>query len=224
MSSVMPQMIEHTLLKADATHDAVKALCAEAVQHGFYGVCVNACNVRVCAEALKNTPVRIVAVVGFPLGAGTSLSKAYEAREAVSQGAHEIDMVMNIGALKNKDYKEVYEDIKAVVQAVAPKPVKVILETALLDHTQKTVACVLSQAAGALFVKTSTGFASSGALVEDVALMRATVASHVGVKASGGVRTAQQAQALVEAGAQRIGASASLVLIGVASDGVGTTY
>jgi deoxyribose-phosphate aldolase len=218
MKGVASSMIEHTLLRADATHDDIRTLCTQAVEHAFYGVCVNACNVRTCVEQLHHTQVRVVAVVGFPLGAGTPASKAYEAREAVSHGAHEIDMVLNIGALKNKDYAHVFNDIKTVVQAVAPKAVKVILETSLLDNTQKSIACALSQAAGAAFVKTSTGFAGGGATVEDVALMRATAAAHVGVKASGGVRTPEQALAFVQAGANRIGASASVALVGGTSD------
>jgi len=205
--------IDHTLLKADAKREELKKLCDEAKRYGFASVCVNATNVRYCASQLQGTGVMAIAVVGFPLGAMTSSAKAFEAREAVRNGAQEIDMVLNEGALKGKDYATVLEDIQAVVGASAPKPVKVILETGLLDHDQKVVACALSKTGGAAFVKTSTGFGPGGATVEDIALMRAVVGPEMGVKASGGVRTEDDARKLIAAGATRLGASASVAIV-----------
>jgi deoxyribose-phosphate aldolase len=166
----------------------------------------------------------VCAVVGFPLGAMTPTAKAYEAREAVRQGAREIDMVINIGALKSKDYETVYEDICRVVKSSAPAAVKVILETSALDHDEKVIACSLSKLAGAAFVKTSTGFGKGGATVEDVALMRSLVGSDVGVKASGGVRTAEDALKMAAAGASRIGASASVAIVTGTTDAKAKGY
>ena len=206
-------MIDHTLLKADATRDEVVALCAEAKQHRFASVCVNTTWVGLCKSLLAGTDVMVCCVVGFPLGAMTPTAKAYEARDAVRQGAREIDMVINLGALKSKDYETVFEDICRVVKAAAPAGVKVILETSTLDHDQKVIGCTLSKLAGAAFVKTSTGFAKGGATVEDVALMRAIVGTEIGVKASGGVRTAEDALRMAQAGANRIGASASVAIV-----------
>jgi deoxyribose-phosphate aldolase len=209
--------IDHTLLRADATGDELKKLCEEAHKYGFATVCVNAGNVRYCATLLEGSRVKPIAVVGFPLGAGTPLCKAFEAREAVHNGAQEIDMVINLGALKSLDYALVFEDIAAVVQAAAPRPVKVILETGLLDQDQKVVACVLSKAAGAAFVKTSTGFGPGGASAEDIMLMRRVVGAEMGVKASGGVRTEDDVRNMLAAGANRIGASASVAIVTGAS-------
>lgn len=206
-------LIDHTLLKADATRDELKKLCDEARRYHFATVCVNAANVRYCNALLEGSGVKAIAVVGFPLGAGTASAKAFEAREAVRNGAQEIDMVINIGALKSKDYALVLEDIAMVVSAVAPKPVKVILETGLLDHDQKVIACTLAKVGGAAFVKTSTGFGPGGATAEDIALMRDVVGPDMGVKASGGVRTAEDVQAMVKAGATRVGASASVAIV-----------
>jgi deoxyribose-phosphate aldolase len=205
--------IDHTLLKADATREELKKLCDEAKRYGFATVCVNAANVRFCAAQLDGSTVKPIAVVGFPLGAGTPSAKAFETREAVRNGAQEIDMVINLGALKSGEYAIVLDDIQAVVTAAAPKPVKVILETGALDHDQKVVGCALSKVAGAAFVKTSTGFGPGGATAEDVALMRRIVGPGMGVKASGGVRTTEDARAMVEAGATRIGASASVGIV-----------
>ncbi len=207
-------LIDHTLLKADASRDELKKLCDEARKYGFATVCVNPVNVRYCAQQLEGASAKAIAVVGFPLGASTPNAKSYEAREAVRQGAAEIDMVINVGALKNGDYALVLEDICAVVTASAPKPVKVILETGLLNHDQKVIACALSKVAGAAYVKTSTGFGPGGATAEDIALMRATVGPDMGVKASGGVRTTEDARKMIEAGATRIGASASVSIVG----------
>ncbi len=206
-------LIDHTLLKADATRDELKKLCDEAKRYGFATVCVNAVNVRFCASQLSGSSVKAIAVVGFPLGAQTPNAKAYETREAVRNGAQEIDMVINVGALKGKDYALVLEDITAVVCAAAPKPVKVILETALLNREQKIIACALSKVGGAAFVKTSTGFGPGGATPEDIALMREVVGPDVGVKASGGVRTEEDARKMIAAGANRLGASASVAIV-----------
>ena len=206
-------LIDHTLLKADASRDELKKLCDEARKYGFATVCVNPVNVRYCAGLLESSNTKAIAVVGFPLGASTANAKAFEAREAVRQGAAEIDMVLNVGALKGRDYGTVLEDIAAVVSAASPRPVKVILETGMLNREQKIIACSLSKIAGAAFVKTSTGFGPGGATVEDIALMREIVGPEMGVKASGGVRTTDDALRMVEAGATRIGASASVAIV-----------
>ncbi len=205
--------IDHTLLKPDATREELKTVCEEAKKYGFYSVCVNSANVPYVARCLAGSRVRPIAVVGFPLGAVSPAAKAFEAREAVRNGAREIDMVINIGALKSRDYRLVFDDIKGVVEAAKPYPVKVILETSKLDHDEKVAGCVLSKAAGAHYVKTSTGFGGGGATVEDVALMRKIVGPEMGVKASGGVRSAEDAKAMFRAGADRIGASASVAIV-----------
>lgn len=205
--------IDHTLLKANATHDELVKLCDEARKYGTATVCVNSCNVDEAAALLQGSNTVPIAVVGFPLGAALPEVKAFEARQAVRNGAREIDTVINVGALKDKDYQLVFDDIQEVVDAVAPVPVKVIIETCLLDHDQKIIACALSKAAGAAFVKTSTGFAASGATADDIALMRAVVGPEMGVKASGGVRTLDDAKKMIAAGASRIGASASVAII-----------
>lgn len=206
-------LIDHTLLKPDVTREQVHELCEEARKHHFKTVCVNSGNVRLAAQFLSGSGVGVTAVVGFPLGAMTPTAKAFETREAIRCGAREIDMVINIGALKSNDLALVLSDIKCVVDAARPHPVKVILETSKLDDTEKVIACTLSKAAGAAFVKTSTGFGGGGATVEDVALMRRVVGAEMGVKASGGVRSADDAKAMVEAGANRIGASASVAIV-----------
>jgi len=206
-------LIDHTLLKPDASREELEKLCAEARKYGFATVCVNATNVRFAAALLEGCSTKAIAVVGFPLGAMTPSSKAFETREAVRNGAGEIDMVINIGAMKSKDYALVLEDIAAVVSAAAPKPVKVILETASLTHDEKVIACSLSKIAGAAFVKTSTGFGAGGATAEDIALMRGVVGPEMGVKASGGVRTREDVENMVQAGATRVGASASVAIV-----------
>ena len=205
--------IDHTILKADATTEAVKKYCSEAKTHGFASVCVNTCQVPLVANELKDSKVKTCCVVGFPLGAMLTLAKAFEAKEAVNVGAQEVDMVINIGALKDKNYDLVCEDIKAVVEASKPAIVKVIIETCLLTEEEKIKACELSVKAGADFVKTSTGFSTGGATVEDIALMKKTVDKKALVKASGGVRTPEDAKNLIEAGADRIGAGNGVVLI-----------
>jgi deoxyribose-phosphate aldolase len=207
------KLIDHTLLKPEATRDEVVKLCEEARKHRFASVCVNTTWVPLCKALLAGSDVMVCAVVGFPLGAMTPTAKAYEAREAVRQGAREIDMVINIGALKSRDYETVFEDICRVVKSSAPAGVKVILETSALTHEEKIIASSLSKLAGAAFVKTSTGFGKGGATVEDVQLMRSIVGGELGVKASGGVRTAEDAIKMAQAGANRIGASASVAIV-----------
>jgi deoxyribose-phosphate aldolase len=212
-------MIDHTLLKPDATRADLEKVCDEARKWNFATVCVNASNIPLVAKLLAGSGVKPIAVVGFPLGAMTPTAKAFEAREAVRSGAREIDMVINIGALKSKDYQTVFDDICRVVTASRPWPVKVILETGGLSNDEKIVGCALSKAAGAAFVKTSTGFGPGGATVEDIALMRRIVGGDIGVKASGGVRSTEDALKMREAGADRIGASASVAIVtGAKSD------
>lgn len=218
------KLIDHTLLKPEATREEVVKLCEEAKQHRFASVCVNTTWVPLCKALLAGSSVMVCAVVGFPLGAMTPTAKAYEAREAVRQGAREIDMVLNIGALKSRDFETVFEDICRVVKAAAPAGVKVILETSALNTEEKIIACALSKLAGAAFVKTSTGFGKGGATVEDIELMRRIVGTDVGVKASGGVRTAEDAIKMAQAGANRLGASASVAIVTGASDGKSKGY
>jgi deoxyribose-phosphate aldolase len=212
-SADIAPFIDHTLLKPEATRDEVLKLCDEARKYGFATVCVNAINVGTAARALAGSSVVPIAVVGFPLGATTPSAKAFETREAVRCGAKEIDMVVNIGALKARDHALVLHDIQLVVNAAKPVPVKVILETSQLTDDEKIVGCALSKAGGAAFVKTSTGFAKGGATAEDVALMRRIVGEDVGVKASGGVRSTEDAMKMFAAGANRIGASASIAIV-----------
>jgi len=209
----MAGMIDHTLLKADATAADVKKLCDEARKYCFASVCVNSTNVAKARSYLEGSGVIVCAVVGFPLGAMTPSAKAFEAREAVRCGASEIDMVINIGALKSRDYALVEDDIRRVVQASRPAKVKVILETGALNAEEKIIGCTLSKIAGAHFVKTSTGFGPGGATAEDIALMRKLVGEEMGVKASGGVRTHEDAEKMKLAGANRIGASASVAIV-----------
>jgi len=222
--SDMAKLIDHTLLKPEATRDEVVKLCEEARKYRFASVCVNTTWVPVCKAMLAGTDVMVCAVVGFPLGAMSPQAKAYEAREAVRQGAKEIDMVINIGALKSRDYETVFEDICRVVKSSAPAGVKVILETSALDTEQKIIGCTLSKLAGAAFVKTSTGFGKGGATVEDIELMRRIVGGDIGVKASGGVRTAEDVVKMAQAGANRIGASASVAIVTGQTDGKAKGY
>jgi deoxyribose-phosphate aldolase len=207
-------MIDHTLLKPEATEEMIEKLCNEAKENGFAAVCVNPFYVRKAKELLKGTGVKVATVVGFPLGANVKEVKAYETKKAIEDGAEEIDMVINIGALKNRDYETVKEDIKAVVEEARGKAiVKVIIETCLLTDEEKVRACELAKEAGAHYVKTSTGFNSSGATVEDVKLMKETVGESMKVKASGGIRDYKTAKAMVDAGASRLGTSSSLKII-----------
>lgn len=205
--------IDHTLLKPEAREEDVVKVAEEARRYGFATVCVNSSHVATVARILAGSSTVPIAVVGFPLGAALSSAKAFEAREAIAAGAREIDMVLNIGALKAKDHLAVFLDIAAVVEASRPLPVKVILETSLLTRDEKVFACLLSRSAGAAFVKTSTGFSSGGATVEDVELMRTVVEGGVGVKASGGIRSSEDAMNMLRAGANRLGASASVAIV-----------
>ena len=205
--------IDHTVLAADARKEKIEALCKEAYQHGFASVCVNSCWVSLAAKLLEGTEVKVCTVVGFPLGAMDSVSKADEARNAVRNGADEIDMVINIGFLKSGMYDEALEDIREIRKATEGKMLKVIIETCLLTDEEKRKACELSEEAGADFVKTSTGFSTGGATVEDVALMKSVVGDRLRVKASGGIRDYKTAKAMIEAGASRIGASAGVRIV-----------
>ncbi|RJE84303.1 deoxyribose-phosphate aldolase [Paenibacillus sp. 1011MAR3C5] len=213
-SAEVAAMIDHTILKADATKSDIIAICKEAREHHFATVCVNAGWVPLVAEELKGSGVGITTVVGFPLGATTTASKAFEATQAINDGATEIDMVLNIGLLKSGDYEGVQRDVEGVVAACKGKAaLKVILETGLLTDEEKVNACELCVAAGADFVKTSTGFGKGGATAEDIALMRRTVGPTIGVKASGGVRDLETALQMLNSGATRIGASSSVAIV-----------
>jgi len=208
-------MIDHTLLKPEASQDQIAQLCYEARKYGFATVCVNPTNVRLCVQLLKGSPVGVCTVVGFPLGATPPEVKAYEAQQAIDDGATEVDMVINIGALKSKDYALVERDIATVARTchAGGKLLKVIIEAALLTDEEKVKACELAKAACADYVKTSTGFGPGGATAHDVELMRRTVGPEMGVKAAGGIRTFEDAQAMIAAGATRIGASASIKIV-----------
>ena len=205
--------IDHTLLKADATKEQITKLCNEAKEYDFASVCVNTSYVPLCKELLKDSDVNVCCVVGFPLGAMDTVSKAFEAKTAVSNGAKEVDMVINIGKLKDKDYDYVTNDIKEVVQASKPAIVKVIIETCLLTDEEKVEACKCAMKAGAEFVKTSTGFSTNGATVEDVTLMKKTVGDTCKVKAAGGIRSYEDAMKMIEAGADRLGCSAGIKIM-----------
>jgi deoxyribose-phosphate aldolase len=215
----LARYIDHTLLKPEATADQVAQLCYEARKHGFATVCINPAWVKLAADLLRGSPVGVTTVVGFPLGATPPEVKAYEAQVALDKGATEIDMVINIGALKSRDYEMVARDIRAVVRVCHARPalVKVIIEAALLTEEEKIAAALLAKEAGADFVKTSTGFASGGATVADVALLRRTVGPEMGVKAAGGVRDRADAEAMLKAGATRLGASAGVKIVQTAA-------
>jgi len=217
----LAKMIDHTLLKPDATDDQIAQLCFEARKYGFASVCINPTHVRLCADLLRGSSVKVCTVIGFPLGATPPEVKAFETKTAIEQGATEIDMVINIGALKSKDMEHVARDIRSVVQVAHASGalVKVIIEAVLLTKEEKVTACLLAKEAGADFVKTSTGFSTGGATVEDVALMRSVVGPEMGVKAAGGVRTLDDAEKMVKAGATRIGASAGVKIVQDAAKG-----
>lgn len=208
------RMIDHTVLKADSKKADVLRVIEEAKANHFYSVCINPTWVSLAAKELAGTDIQVCTVIGFPLGANTSATKAFETKDAIANGATEVDMVINIGALKDGEDELVQKDIEAVVQAAEKKAlVKVIIETALLTKEEIARVCRLAKAAGADFVKTSTGFSTAGAKVEDVRLMRETVGAEMGVKASGGIHNAEEAQAMVEAGASRLGTSASIAIV-----------
>ena len=212
------RLIDHTLLKPDASQDQIAQLCYEARTYHFASVCVNPAHVKLCTQLLKGSGVDVCTVVGFPLGATPASVKAYETQQALRDGATEIDMVINVGALKSRDYNALFEDIGTVVRTAhaGNALVKVIIEAALLTDEEKVIACQLSKAAGAEFVKTSTGFGPGGATVADVALMRRVVGANIGIKAAGGVRSYSDAQDMIAAGATRIGASAGVSIVGEA--------
>lgn len=206
--------IDHTLLKPDATRDMIENLCKEAIEYGFYSVCINSYYVNLCHDILMGSNVKICSVVGFPLGAMSSEAKVYETRSAIENGAQEIDMVINIGALKDKEYDAVLNDIASVVKETRGKALlKVIIETCLLSDDEKVKACELSVKAGADFVKTSTGFSTGGATVDDVKLMKNAVNGKCMVKASGGIRSLTDLENMVSAGADRVGASSSVKIM-----------
>ena len=208
------RMIDHTILKPEATEAAVQKIIDEAKEYNFFSVCINPCWVAFASEQLADTDVAVCTVIGFPLGANPQEVKAYEAADAIKNGANEVDMVINIGALKSQQYDYVRQDIQGVVDAAKGKAlVKVIIETALLTDEEKVKACELAKEAGADFVKTSTGFSTGGAKVADIRLMRETVGPDMGVKASGGVHNAEEALAMIEAGATRIGASTGVAIV-----------
>lgn len=207
-------MIDHTLLKPEASKEQIKELCREAVEYGFHSVCVNSSFVYYCASLLKGTDVKVCTVIGFPLGAMSTAGKVAEAKAAIADGAQELDMVIHVGMIKSEDWDYVKEDIASVTEAARGQAlVKVILETCLLTDEEKEKACRICLEGGADFVKTSTGFSTGGALEKDVALMRRTVGGKAGVKASGGIRTLEDVKAMVQAGADRIGASAGVSIV-----------
>lgn len=207
------KMIDHTVLKADTPLETVKRICDEAMEYGFASVCINPCHVAYCADYLKDSDVNVCTVIGFPLGANTSAVKAFETKDAIANGADEIDMVMNIGALKDKNYDLVRDDVKAVVEAANGTLVKVILETCLLTEDEIKKACELCVEAKADYVKTSTGFSTRRATIEDVRIMKEAVHGKAKVKAAGGVRTPEDMVKIVAAGADRIGTSAGCSLV-----------
>ena len=208
------KMIDHTLLKPEASREQVKKLCQEAVEYGFHSVCVNSCYVSFCADLLKDSDVKVCTVIGFPLGAMSSAGKAAEAAAAVKDGADELDMVINVGMIKSGDWEYVRQDIEGVVEAAGSSAlVKGILETCLLTEDEKRRACRVCRKAGAAFVKTSTGFSTGGATAADVRLMRAEAGDSMGVKASGGIRSLKDAEEMADAGADRIGTSSGIAIV-----------
>ena len=209
----LAKYFDHTILKPAATAAEVANICQEAVSYGFFSVCINPVHVKKVSDLLKGTEVKVCSVVGFPLGTNTSAMKAREAKQAIADGADEIDMVINVGALKDKSYGFVENDIKGVVEAAAGKVVKVIIETCLLERGEIVEVCRIARKAGAHFVKTSTGFAGGGATPEDVALMKKTVGSDLQVKASGGIKSLTDVKKMIDAGADRIGASAGVTIM-----------
>lgn len=223
MKQNIANMIDHTVLKAFSTREDVIKVCNEAKEYGFFSVCINPTHIELAKKELEGSTVKVCTVIGFPLGANTSEVKAFETKDAIAKGAHEVDMVINIGALKDKDYDLVYKDIKAVVDAANKEAlVKVIIETCYLTDEEKKIACELSVKAGADYVKTSTGFGTGGSTPEDIKLMRDVVGPNIGVKASGGVRTTEDAIKVIDAGASRIGASASIsIATGEKTDTIG---
>lgn len=209
----LSRYIDHTLLKPEAQLAQIEKLCAEAKEHGFFSVCVNTSYVPACAELLKGSSVKVCCVVGFPLGTMDTESKAFETSTAIKNGAGEIDMVIHVGALKDRRLDYVRDDIKAVVKAAQGRTVKVIIETSLLNNDDKVLACKAAMEAGAHFVKTSTGFGGGGATVDDVKLMKSIVGDALEVKASGGIKDIAQAKAMIDAGATRLGTSSGIIIV-----------
>ncbi len=209
----LAKFIDHTLLKPEATLEQIEQLISTAKDYGFYSVCLNPCFVATASELLKDTGVLVCTVVGFPLGANTTATKVFETKKAIIDGADEVDMVINVGALKARNHLLVEEDIKEVVMAAQGKTVKVILETALLEAEEIKMACVLAQKAGAHFVKTSTGFSTRGATVEDIQLMKSSISHPMQIKASGGIKDLSTAKKMIDAGATRLGTSAGMAII-----------
>jgi deoxyribose-phosphate aldolase len=220
----LSQFIDHTLLKADATTTQVEKLCQEAKENQFFSVCVNSYFVKTCVELLRGSSVKVCTVVGFPLGASTMETKRFEAMKAIAEGAKEIDMVLNISAVKSQNWQYVLDDMSSLAQICHQQGaiLKVILETCLLTQDEKKKACELAVKAGVDFVKTSTGFSTSGATIEDVQLMRSIVGPSIGVKASGGIRNTETAKAMIEAGATRLGTSASVEIVKGQNAGFGS--
>lgn len=210
---MIERKIDHTCLKAFATKDDINKLCNEAIKYNFYSVCVNPCFVSLAKNILVNSNVRVATVVGFPLGANTSETKEFETIDAIKNGADEIDMVINIGALKNKDYNYLLNDIEVVVRAAKGKLVKIIIETCYLTNEEIEEICHISEKAGAQYVKTSTGFGTGGAKVEDIVLIKKNISSNIGIKASGGIKTKEDASNMLNAGATRLGTSSSIDII-----------
>ena len=214
MTNKIANMIDHTVLKATTTKEDVIKICNEAKEHNFFSVCINPTHIELAKKELQGSDVKVCTVIGFPLGANTPEVKAFETKDAIAKGADEVDMVINIGALKDKDYDLVERDIKAVVDAANKEAlVKVIIETCYLTDEEKKIACEIAVKAGTDYVKTSTGFGTGGSTPEDIKLMRDTVGPEIGVKASGGVRCKADAEAVINAGASRIGASASIAIV-----------
>ena len=214
MNNKVANMIDHTILKAFATTEDVKAICKEAIENNFFSVCINPTHIEFAKKELADSDVKVCTVIGFPLGANTPEVKSFETKDAIAKGADEVDMVINIGALKDKNYDLVLRDIKAVVDAADKKAlVKVIIETCYLTDEEKKIACELAVKAGTDYVKTSTGFGTGGSTPADIKLMRETVGENIGVKASGGVRCEEDAVKVIDAGATRIGASASIAIV-----------
>jgi len=209
----LARLIDHTLLKSETKIEDIKKLCEEAIKYQFYSVCINPCYVKTAKEFLKNSDIKICTVISFPLGASTIKTKIYEATEAIENGADEIDMVMNIGMFKSNRYEYIYEEISSIKKAIEYRILKVIIETSILSEEEKIKASEIIKKSGANFVKTSTGFSQGGATKEDVLLIRKSVGDNFGIKASGGIKTYQQAVELIKAGATRIGSSSSVKIV-----------
>ena len=209
----LARLIDHTLLKSDAKIDDIKKLCDEAIKYNFYSVCINPCYIKIAKDFLENSDIKITTVISFPLGASSIYVKIKEAEDAILNGADEIDMVMNIGMFKSSNYDYIYEEISSIKKTIGKNILKVIIETSLLNDEEKIKACKIVKKSGADFVKTSTGFSQGGATKEDILLIRKTVGDNFGIKASGGIKSYEQALELIKAGATRIGSSSSVKIV-----------